>query len=173
MEYEMIFDTKIWQLWSEITDKLAKVPAPDINLFARLYIAQIFFLSGRTKAAAPDGEGIWQTIIAFISPSDTAISLFEEEYALPLISPEIAAQLALFAETLLPILLVIGLATRLSALSLLAMTAVIQIFVYPNLWHEHMVWIAVLLLLLLRGGGNISLDQRLVKKYSNNRTIRT
>ena len=157
----MTIINSISNVWIKTTDKLEHIPAPDLNLFARLYIAQIFFLSGRTKVISSDGEGLWQAILAFVTPSDTTIMLFEEEYSVPLLSPEIAAQLALFAETLLPILLILGFATRLSALGLLFMTAVIQLFVYPNLWHEHMIWAAVLILLILKGAGRFSLDYRI------------
>lgn len=160
----MMINNKLWQFWNAITDKLSNVAAPDLNLYARVYIAQIFFLSGRTKATPPEGEGALQGLIAFITPSDTTIALFEEEYALPFISSELAAHLALFAETLLPILLIIGFATRLSSFFLLIMTVVIQIFVYPDFWHEHIIWAAALILLILRGGGNYSLDRRIVNK---------
>lgn len=162
----MIKDNKVWILWTSMTDKLSNLPAPDLNLFARLYLAKIFFMSGRTKDIAPDGDGLWEGFVASITPSETTIMLFEEEYAVPLLSPEFAAQIALLAETFLPILLILGLATRLSAMSLLAMTAVIQLFVYPALWHEHMLWAAALILLVFRGGGSLSVDQWLVKKNS-------
>lgn len=154
----MITYSKSRKVWQKITDKLSGFPAPDLNLFARLYIAQIFFLSGRTKASSPEGEGLWQCFVAFVTPSETTLFLFEEEYALPFMSFEIAAHLALYAETFLPILLIIGFAARLSALALLGMTAVIQLFVYPNLWHEHLIWAAVLVFLILKGAGKISLE---------------
>lgn len=157
----MTITNRILAVWTKTIDKLEHIPAPDVHLFARLYIAQIFYLSGRTKATSPDGDGVWQAIIAFVTPSDTAVMLFEDEYRVPLVSPEIAAHLALFAETLLPISLIIGFATRISALGLLVMTVVIQFFVYPNLWHEHMIWVGVLLLLILKGAGRMSLDYRI------------
>src|SRR4029077_12951869 len=64
----------------------------------------------------------------------SAIALFQNEYKLPLIDPTIAAYLSAFSEHLFPLLLVIGLATRFAALALLLMTAVIEIFVYPDAW---------------------------------------
>ena len=157
---------KIWLEWARVTSRLSRIPAPDINLFGRLYIAQIFFMSGRTKVVAADDEGFWQAIVAFLTPADHAISLFREEYALPILPPEFAAQIALLAETFLPIFLILGIATRLSALSLLAMTGVIQVFVYPGLWMEHLLWATILSMLVLRGGGKISADHLIVEYFT-------
>jgi putative oxidoreductase len=118
-------------------------------LLARLAIASVFFLSGRTKV-----EGVLT-----ISPSTYA--LFADEYRVPLLSPDVAAHLATWAEHLFPILLTIGLLTRLSAAALLGMTLVIQTFVYPDAWSTHLTWAALLILLLARGGGTISIDRSL------------
>jgi putative oxidoreductase len=104
-----------------------------LALAARFGIAGVFWLSGRTKV-----EG-WLTV------SDSAMALFADEYKVPLLPPGIAAHLAAYAEHLFPILLVLGLFTRASALALLAMTAVIQIFVYPDAWPTHLVWATALL----------------------------
>jgi len=120
-----------------------------LALAARLGIAGVFWLSGRTKV---DG---WLTI------SDSAIALFADEYRLPLLPPALGAHAAAYAEHLFPILLVLGLATRASALALLGMTAVIQIFVYPSAWPTHLVWATALLYLAGRGAGRLSLDYRL------------
>lgn len=117
-------------------------------LAARLFPAAVFWLSGRTKL-----EGFE------LAPS--ALFLFQNEYALPLIPPEIAARLAATAEHLFPVLLVLGLMTRLSALALLGMTAVIQIFVYPSAWPTHGLWAACFLLLIAKGPGRWSLDRAL------------
>ena len=84
--------------------------------------------------------------------------LFQEEYRLPLIDPVIAAALATIGEHLLPVMLLLGLATRLGALGLLVMTLVIQLLVYPSAWATHGTWAVPLLLLLLHGGGRLSLD---------------
>jgi putative oxidoreductase len=118
-------------------------------LVARFGIASVFFLSGRTKV-----EGLLT-----ITPS--AYALFEEEYKLPLISPYIAAHAATYSEHLFPILLVLGLFTRVSALALLGMTLVIEVFVYPDAWPTHLSWAAILLPLIARGGGAVSLDRLL------------
>ncbi|KPA87670.1 MULTISPECIES: DoxX family protein [Pseudomonas] len=118
-------------------------------LLARLGIASVFWLSGRTKV-----EGLLT-----IRPG--TYSLFRDEYALPLLPPELAAHLATYAEHLFPLLLVLGLATRFSALALLGMTLVIEIFVYPDAWPTHLTWAALLLLLVGRGAGSWALDRRL------------
>jgi len=118
-----------------------------LALAARFGIAGIFFMSGRTKV-----EG-WLTV------SDNAIALFADEYKVPLLPPEIAAHMAAYAEHLFPLLLALGLATRLSALALLGMTAVIQVFVYPAAWATHLSWAGLLLYLIGRGAGAVSLDR--------------
>ena len=86
------------------------------------------------------------------------VSLFTDEYQLPVIPPEIAAYLATSIEISTPVLLVLGLLTRPAALVLLVMTAVIEIFVYPLAWPTHIQWAAMLLVLLCRGPGMLSLD---------------
>ncbi|MBS0609687.1 MAG: DoxX family protein [Proteobacteria bacterium] len=127
----------------------ALTPHGLLALAARVAIAAIFFLSGRTKVTG------WFTI------TDSAIALFRDEYRLPLIAPEIAAPLAATAEHLFPLLLVLGLATRLSALALLGMTLVIEVFVYPDAWPTHLSWAMLLLYLAGRGAGPLSLDRLL------------
>jgi putative oxidoreductase len=124
----------------------ARLPWSVPAIALRLFPAVVFWQSGRTKV---DG---WRI-------ADSTWFLFEQEYALPLIPPQIAAVLATFAEHLFPVLLVLGLATRLSALALLGMTAVIQIFVYPEAWITHGLWAACLLALAARGPGALSLDR--------------
>jgi putative oxidoreductase len=100
-------------------------------------------------------------VSGLLTVNDNAYMLFEEEYKLPLISPELGAHLAAYAEHLFPLLLALGLATRLSALGQLAMTAVIQFFVYPAAWPTHLTWAVGLLYLAGRGGGALSLDRLL------------
>lgn len=125
---------------------LDRIPSDLLLLVARLGAAGVFFLSGRTKV---DG---------LLHITDSTYSLFETEYALPLVPPEIAAHLATYAEHLFPILLVLGLLTRVGALGLLGMTLTIQLFVYPDAWPTHLSWAAILLPLVARGGGAWSLD---------------
>lgn len=138
---------------------VAMLSAPWIDaiilLFVRISLAGIFWRSGRTKV----DEGSW------LSVNDTAKFLFEEEYKGVPLPPEFAAYIATYAEHLFPVLLVIGLFTRLSALALLVMTMVIQIFVYPEAWWSvHMIWVALAFVLIVRGGGSLSLDQLLTRK---------
>lgn len=133
-------------LSARLRDRLSRLPDAVLLLGARIFPAAVFWQSGQTKR---DG---WQL-------SDNALYLFEEEYRLPLVSPVLAAHAALIAEHLFPVLLVLGLATRVSALALLGMTAVIQVFVYPDAWPTHGTWAMLLLLLATRGPGAWSLDR--------------
>jgi putative oxidoreductase len=137
----------ICKSWNRIADALTNlVGHTSLALVDRIAIAAIFFYSGRTKV-----DGI-------LTLNDSAYTLFQEEYRVPLIPPDIAAHMAAYAEHLFPILLVLGLFTRLSALALLGMTAVIQIFVYPDAWPTHLSWAGLLLYLIAHGGGKISAD---------------
>lgn len=125
------------------------VPDALLLLVARLGAAAIFFLSGRTKV-----EGLIE-----ITPG--TYELFRTEYALPFVPPEFAAQLATYSEHGFPILLALGLFTRPAAAALLGMTLTIQLFVYPDAWSTHLGWAAILLPLMARGGGRLSLDRAL------------
>ncbi len=139
---------KVRALWNRTADQLgAWIGDSVLALVARVAVAAIFFMSGRTKV-----EGL-------LTLKDSTFLLFREEYNVPVIPPEIAAHMATYAEHLFPILLVLGLFTRLSALALLGMTAVIQIFVYPDAWPTHLSWAGLMLLLVARGGGILSLDR--------------
>ena len=144
----------------------ARTPHSLIALVARFSIAAVFWKSGQTKI-----EGLKIDIVdGTFNPgwprlSDSAIDLFRDEYKVPLIPPELAAPLAAAAEHMLALLLLIGLATRLSALGLLVMTAVIQIFVYPGAYPTHGVWAAVLLYLVARGPGAVSIDHWIARRW--------
>lgn len=146
---------------------LSRIPDSLIALIGRFSIAAIFWKSGQTKI-----EGFAVDIVAgeflFGWPhlSDAAVALFASEYRLPLLPPELAAPLAAFAEHLFPLLILLGLATRFSSLALLVMTLTIQIFVYPDAYPTHVVWATVLLLLIARGPGVISLDHWLARHYA-------
>ena len=96
---------------------------------------------------------------------DSAIELFREEYKLPLIDPVVAAHLAAFAEHFFPILLVLGLASRFAAFSLLFMTTVIEVFVYPDAWPTHGVWATCFLVIIARGPGVLSLDHVIARYF--------
>ena len=137
-------------LYGRLTALAERALPPDLLLLVqRLGIAAVFFQSGRTKV-----EGL------FTIPQ-TTIDLFELEYGLPLLPPKVAAYLAAGAEHLFPVLLVLGLLTRLSAAALLGMTLVIQIFVYPDAWPTHLSWAALMLPLIALGGGRFALDRPL------------
>ena len=136
---------RIMELLRRIDALLSHIPLGFDSLLSRLAIAQVFWASGQTKV---EGFGLKPGIV----------DLFREEYHLPLVPPEIAAPLAATAEHVFPILLVLGLFTRLSALGLLGMTAVIQIFVYPESWTVHILWAAILVHLIRAGSGPIALD---------------
>lgn len=123
------------------------LPEDLLLLVARLGVASVFFLSGRTKV-----DGI-------LHITDGTYALFESEYHVPLLPPDIAAHAATYSEHLFSILLVLGLFTRVSALAFLGMTAVIEIFVYPDAWPTHLSWAGLLLPLLARGSGRFGLDR--------------
>ncbi|MDX6007211.1 DoxX family protein [Cupriavidus necator] len=100
----------------------------------------------------------WNSAMAKLANWATAVELFREEYRLPLLPPELAAYLAVSVELTAPVLLVLGLATRPMALILLGMITVIQLLVYPQAWPTHIQWAAMLLVLLARGAGALSVD---------------
>jgi putative oxidoreductase len=133
------------RVWTGLTGLGTCVPAWVIGLFARVGIAGVFWRSGQTKVSG------WEI-------TGSTYFLFQDEYKVPVLPPDLAAQLATAAEHIFPVLLILGLFTRLSALGLLGMTVVIQVFVYPNSWPDHAVWASALLLILLKGPGPLSLD---------------
>jgi putative oxidoreductase len=122
-----------------------RIPYSFVALLARIAVANVFWRSGQTKVSG-------------FSIQEKAFILFREEYRVPLLPPDLAAYLATTAEHLFPALLIVGFASRLSALGLLGMTTVIQLFVYPDGWPEHILWIVPLLLIVARGPGVLSLD---------------
>jgi putative oxidoreductase len=135
---------------------LDRIPQSLISLAARIFPAAVFWRSGQTKV-----EGFHVT--------ENAIDLFRDEYRLPLIDPALGANIAAFSEHFFPVLLVIGLASRFAALALLIMTAVIEIFVYPDAWPIHGVWATCFLIVIARGPGIFSLDHVLARRRSGRR----
>jgi putative oxidoreductase len=129
-----------------------RIPYWLIALSARSFPAALFWQSGQTKVAG-------------FSLKPSAIALFENEYQLPLIDPEIGAYVSAVAEHLFPVLLVIGLASRFSALALLVMTMVIEVFVYPGAWPIHGVWATCFLIVIARGPGLLSLDHLIARRF--------
>ena len=140
------------------------IPYSLVALFVRIVAAHPFLVSGQTKVDGPQiGATIFGQELSYTLPTsirDATFTLFAEEYKVPLLSPQIAAYLSTAMETALPILLILGLLTRLSALGLLAMTLVIQVFAYPDAWWTvHAYWAALLLVLIARGPGALALDR--------------
>jgi putative oxidoreductase len=129
-------------LFAAALARLERFPLSIIQLAMRLGVGGIFFNAGLIKYRS------WEFTVL----------LFRDEYQVPLLAPEVAARIAMVQELTIPILLFIGLATRLATLPFLGMLAVIQLFVYPNAWAEHLVWGSILLFLLTRGPGVFSLD---------------
>lgn len=141
-------NARLTRLLHRLNGLCAMVPQDLIALAGRVFPAVVFWQSARTKV-----EGF--------SIKDSTFFLFENVYALPLIPPPWAAVLATLAEHILPVLLILGLLTRLSALGLLVMTAVIQIFVFPGAWVTHGLWAVALLVIVAQGPGRLSADHLL------------
>jgi putative oxidoreductase len=155
--------TRLIALFGRIPDSL-------IALLGRFSIAAVFWLSGQTKVqglAIDLVQGKFE--LGWPRLANSAVFLFEHEYGLPLIPPQFAAIMAATAAHLLPILILLGFATRLSALGLLVMTLVIQVFVYPGAYATHGVWAAVLLYLIAKGPGAVSIDAWLARRYGSAR----
>jgi putative oxidoreductase len=121
---------------------LSRFPLSIIQLAGRIGVGAVFLKAGLLKYRS------WEFTVL----------LFRDEYKVPLLAPEMAARIAMVQELTVPIFLLLGLATRLATLPLLGMILVIQIFVYPNAYNDHLVWGSILILLLTRGPGAFSLD---------------
>ena len=133
-------------LYTRAAQSLNVIPTALVLLIARLGVAAVFFMSGRTKV-----DGI-------LHITDSTYSLFETDYKLPFVPPWYAAHAATYSEHFFPILLVLGLFSRVGALGLFGMTATIEIFVYPDAWPTHLSWAGLLIPIIARGGGAWSLD---------------
>jgi putative oxidoreductase len=128
--------------FAAVRDRLERMPLWVIQFLGRIAVGGVFLKSGMLK----------------LNSWELAITLFEQEYKVPLLAPAVAAFLATFNEIVFSVLLFLGLATRLATLPLLGMVFVIQVFVYPQAWTEHLLWTSILLLLLTHGPGKLSLD---------------
>lgn len=139
------------RLYVSVRALLERVPFSLIQLAMRIAIGFVFFNAGLLKARS----------------FDFAVKLFAQEYRLPILPPELAAQLAMSVELSMPVLLFLGLATRFAVLPLLGMTLIIVTLVYPASWVESLLWGSILVTLLTRGAGVFSLDyliERLLAK---------
>ncbi|MBM4194665.1 MAG: DoxX family protein [Gemmatimonadetes bacterium] len=123
-------------------DWLSRFPPAILHLAMRIGVGAVFFRAGLLKYNSPE----------------FTVLLFRDEYQVPILAPEVAARLATINELTIPIFLFLGLATRLATLPLLGMITVIQLFVYPNAWTDHLLWGSILVFLLTRGPGPISAD---------------
>jgi putative oxidoreductase len=130
-------------------DRLGRVPLSIHQLLFRLGVASVFLKAGMVK----------------ISSWESTVALFREEYRVPVLPPEIAATMSATFELGCSVLLIIGLASRLATLPLLGMIATIQLFVYPDAWSEHLVWASILVFVLTRGPGAISLDHVIARLW--------
>ncbi|WP_028876341.1 DoxX family protein [Teredinibacter turnerae] len=144
-----------------LTDRYAKkladvIPETVLQLAARVSIFMVFWFSAQTKLA---GSEILGQKWMFWNLSSSTFALFEYDYAIPLLPPVIAAYLATISEFFFSLFILCGLLTRLSALALLIITLVIQIFVYPSSWPQHLLWGTALLYLLSAGAGVVSVDR--------------
>jgi len=132
---------------------LERIPYSLLALLARCAGASVFWHSGSVKL--DDWQG--------------TLRLFEDEYKVPLIAPHIAAYMAAGMELGGSVLLLVGLATRATAIAYLGMIAVIQLFVYPQAWPDHIQWVAFLVLLVARGPGVVSLDAFVARYLASRR----
>lgn len=143
-----------------------QIPYSLIAFIARFSIAAVFWKSGQTKVEGFAVDLIGGTFqLGEPRLAASTLPLFRSEYHVPLLSPEVAAYMAAFAEHFFPVLVLIGLATRFSALALIGMTLVIQLFVYPDAYPTHGTWVVVLLLLVAKGPGRLSIDHLIARRY--------
>jgi putative oxidoreductase len=133
----------------QTTALIERIPLSLISLMMRVALAAIFIKSGMTKLAN----------------FDITVSLFQDEYMVPLLPPALAAVLATIVELGCSGLILAGFAARLAALPLLGLTFVIEVFVYPENWVEHLTWASMLLFLVARGAGKLSLDHLIRKVF--------
>jgi putative oxidoreductase len=143
--------------FDRVRDLLARFPLSIILLAGRVGVGAVFFKAGLLKYNS------WEF----------TIKLFEEEYKVPLLDPAVAARMAMVLELTIPILLFLGLATRVATIPLLGMIAVIQTFVYPNAYNDHLAWGSILVLVLTRGPGVFSLDYVIERAVRTRRGART
>ncbi|MGH9386137.1 MAG: DoxX family protein [Vicinamibacterales bacterium] len=140
--------------WVAVRAWLERTPLSLIQLAMRIGVGAVFLKAGLLKYNS------WEF----------TVKLFEDEYKVPLLDPTVAARIAMIQELTVPILLFLGLATRVATVPLLGMIAVIQTFVYPNAWTEHLVWASILVFLLTRGPGMLSVDYLVERSQAQAKT---
>ena len=138
----------VYHRFISIRDWLERFPLSILQLGMRIGVGMVFFKAGLLK---------YQSF-------EFAVKLFEDEYKVPFLAPAVAARMAMINELTTSTLLFLGLATRLTTLPLFGMISVIQIFVYPNAWPDHVLWGSILIFLLTRGPGSLSVDY-LIDRY--------
>src|ERR1700751_3270345 len=134
---------------ASVRESLSRFPLSVLQLGMRIGVGMVFFKAGLLK---------YQSF-------EFAVKLFEDEYKLPFLAPAIAARMAMINELTTSTLLFLGLATRLVTLPLFGMISVIQIFVYPGAWPDHVLWGSILIFLLTRGPGPFSIDYLIERWY--------
>ena len=132
---------------------LGRFPLSILQLGMRIGVGMVFFNAGLLKYKS----------------FEFAVKLFEDEYKVPILAPAVAARMAMINELTTSTLLFLGLATRLVTLPLLGMISVIEIFVYPGAWPDHVLWGSILIFLLTRGPGPFSIDYLIERWYSKRR----
>lgn len=128
---------------------LGRFPLSPVQLAMRIALGAVFFNAGFLKYRS------WELTLL----------LFRDEYKVPFMDPALAARMATFNELTFSTLLFLGLATRVATLPFLGMIAVIQTFVYPEAWTEHLLWASILVFLLTRGAGALSLDHLVARRF--------
>lgn len=136
-----------------ITTRLERIPLSLLLLLARVGVGMVFFKAGLLKY-----ESFEFTVL-----------LFRDEYKVPFLDPEFGARMAMIQELGLPVLLFLGLGTRLATLPLFGMLVVIQTFVYPNAWADHLYWAGTLLFILAKGPGVFSVDHLIARRVATAR----
>jgi putative oxidoreductase len=144
---------KIVQLIKCLIGIANRIPVSIFELMMRIAVGTAFFRAGLVKIAS------WQS----------TLGLFRDEYKVPVLPPELAAYMATACELTAPVLLLFGFGTRFAAAAMLMQTAVIQIFVYPENWPDHILWTSILGYLLVRGAGKLSCDSLIAGKFGMSR----
>lgn len=143
----------LYERVNSIREWLGRFPLSILQLGMRIGVGMVFFNAGLLK----------------YNSFEFAVKLFEDEYKVPILAPAVAARIAMINELTTSTLLFLGLATRLATLPLLGMISVIEIFVYPGAWPDHVLWGSMLIFLLTRGPGPLSIDYLIERRFRKRR----